>query len=101
MGDQSSDLSRRRFLTTGAIGVAGFAASATLGGLPGAVEAASGPAGRDRPDLTPLGADIVAHVRDASAGQVALFVGTREVTVNDPMLVGRLLAGARRAGPEE
>ena len=43
---------------------------------------------------------MVAHVQDASTGDVLLIVGTTEITFHDPELVARLLKGARTAGQE-
>jgi hypothetical protein len=104
MSDQPPAISRRKLLTTGALGVAaGFAASTGLAALPAAVEAAAGPRPAAKPepvDLTAVGDDVVAHVRDASTGEVALLVGTSELVYHDPALVGRILAGARRAQSE-
>ena len=104
MSDNPTGLSRRKLLTSGALGVAGgIAASAGLAGLPAVIEAAARPLAvppPEPPDLTPVGDDIVAHVRDASSGEVAVLIGTRELVYNDPALVGRLLAGARRAQSE-
>jgi hypothetical protein len=34
---------------------------------------------------------IVAHVRDAGRGEIAIYVGTREVVIYDPGLVARLI----------
>jgi hypothetical protein len=33
---------------------------------------------------------LVAHVRDLSTGQISLFLGTREITVQDPHLAAHL-----------
>jgi hypothetical protein len=38
---------------------------------------------------------VVAHVRDLSTGEVALFNGTREVVVRDPQLANNLVRAAR------
>ena len=104
MSDELPAISRRKLLTTGALGVAaGIAASTGLPALPAAGGAAAGPSPAAKPepvDLTAVGDDVVAHVRDASTGEVALLVGTRELVYHDPALVGRLLAGARRAQSE-
>lgn len=96
------DLSRRTFLAHASLGVAaGVAAASGIQAVPQLLQAAGVAATpATPPDLTPLGDDLVAHVRDASRGDVALLVGTREVVYHDPELVGRLLQGARRAGQE-
>ena len=104
MSDQPQDISRRKLLRTGALGVAaGIAASTGLAGIPAAVEKATGPRAAAKPealDMNAVGEDVIAHVKDASAGEIALLVGTRELVYHDPALVGRLLAGARRAQSE-
>jgi hypothetical protein len=98
-----ADLSRRRFLTGTALGVAAGAAAASGLGAAAAVPqllASAGRATTDAPDLTPLGTDVVAHLRDASTGEVSLMVGDRELVYRDAQLAGRLLKGARRAAQE-
>jgi hypothetical protein len=90
-------LSRRTLLKTGSVGVIG--AVAALSGLD-KVASLAGSRAEGEPDLTALGSDVVAHVRNASTGEVAVMVGTSEVVYRDPQLVGRLLAAARRANKE-
>lgn len=94
-----AELSRRTLLKTGSLGlVAGVAALSgidRLASIPGLRPADAGP------DLSAMGGDVVAHVRDASTGDVAIMVGTREVVHRDPQLVGRLLAAARQANQED
>jgi hypothetical protein len=103
-----SELSRRAFMSRAAAATAaGVAATSGLVALPGLLAAAA-PAVASKPgpqtatvlDLSPVGQDVIAHVRDASTGDVLLLVGTTEVTYNDPQLVARLLKGARTAGQE-
>jgi len=88
---------RRAVLKHASLGVvAGVAATTGLGKLP---ELLSG--GEDAaPDLSPLGDDVVVHVRDASSGDVAILTGDREVVHHDPALVGRLLRAARSTGKD-
>jgi hypothetical protein len=94
----AEELSRRKLLKTGSIGlVAGVAALSGLDRL-GAIPGLQLPA--PAPDLTAVGSDVVAHVRDASTGDVSIMVGDREVVSRDPQLVGRLLAAARQANRE-
>jgi hypothetical protein len=93
----AEELSRRKLLKTGSIGiVAGVAALSGLDRL------ASIPAllPESAPNLSAVGSDVVAHVRDASTGDVSIMVGDREVVSRDPQLVGRLLAAARQANRE-
>jgi hypothetical protein len=104
VNENPNGVTRRKLLTTGALGIAaGVAAATGLAGLPAAVEAAARPRPAEPPepiDLTPVGDEVVAHVRDASTGEVAVLVGTHELVYHDRALVGRLLAGARRATSE-
>jgi hypothetical protein len=102
-----SELSRRAFMSrAAAVTAAGVAASSGIVALPGLIAAASPVAAKSGPelattlDLSPVGQDVIAHVQDASTGDVALYVGTSEVTYHDPELVARLLKGARTAGQE-
>jgi hypothetical protein len=100
-------VSRRAFLTKASVGVAGGVAAGvaatsglSLGALLAPAAASVAPATKAKPDLTPLGQDIVAHVVDASSGDVALLIGGREILHHDPELVGRMLSGVRRATTE-
>ena len=102
-----TELSRRAFMGRAAAATAaGVAATSGINALPGLMAVAPAVASKPAPqtatdlDLSPVGQDIVAHVQDASTGQVLLLVGTRELTYNDPQLVARLLKGARTAGQE-
>ena len=103
-----SELSRRAFMSrAAAVTAAGVAASSGLVALPGLIAAAgpaaarkSGPELATALDLSPVGQDVIAHVQDASTGDVLLLVGTTEVTYHDPQLVARMLKGARTAGQE-
>jgi hypothetical protein len=84
-----ADLSRRGFLSTSVAAAAGVAGIGLAAGLPAAVEAAD------------LGGDVaasngvVAHVRDASTGEVAVFNGEQETVVRDRALANRLLRAAK------
>jgi hypothetical protein len=102
-----TELSRRAFMGRAAAATAaGVAATSGIIALPGLMAVAPAVASKPAPqtatdlDLSPVGQDIIAHVQDASTGQVLLLVGTRELTYNDPQLVARLLKGARTAGQE-
>jgi hypothetical protein len=94
-----AEMSRREILKTGSIGI--VAGVAALSGLDKLVSLQSVAAAGVAPDLAALGEDVVVHVADASTGDVAIMVGTREVLHRDPQLVGRLLAVARQANGEE
>jgi hypothetical protein len=39
---------------------------------------------------------MIAHVRDAAKGEVALLVRAREIILHDPQLVARLMKAVRR-----
>jgi hypothetical protein len=65
----------------GAVAVEGFTTSASAG-----TDAVKAPAGPGQP--------MVAHVRDASTGDVELFVGTRLIRFRDPQLAARLVQAA-------
>lgn len=80
----SGRLSRRRVLTAAAaVGVGGAAVS--VAGLSLA---------QDAPDAG--GEALVVHVRDARAGKLDVFLGTRRIEIRDRDLVARLLKAARR-----
>ena len=101
----AASVSRRAFLTKASVGVAGGLAAgvAATSGLSLASVLAAAPASSEKaagPDLTPLGRDVVAHLRDASSGEISLLVGKREIVYHDPELAGRILSGVRRAGTE-
>ena len=102
----SEPLTRRSLLTKASLGAVGVAAGVAAIGPVGQIlnaprAAASGSVAEvAAPDLTPVGEDIVAHVRNASTGEVAIMVGTQEVAIHDRALVARLLSGARKAGQE-
>jgi hypothetical protein len=100
----TTSMSRRGFLTKASVGVAaGVAASvAATSGIATAGSLLAAPVTTDieAPDVTPVGEDVVAHVRNASTGEVSLMVGHTELVYHDRALVGRLLKGARRARQE-
>jgi hypothetical protein len=101
-----SELSRRAFMGRAAAATAaGVAATSGIVALPGLIAAAAPTAGKPlqvatKLDLSSVGQDVIAHVEDASTGDVVLFVGTNEVRYHDPELVARLLKGARTARQE-
>jgi hypothetical protein len=90
-------ISRRTVLKKGSLGI--IAGVAALSGID-KVASLSGLAATEAPDLSAVGSDVVAHVANASTGEIAVMVGTTEVAYRDPQLVGRLLAAARRASRE-
>jgi hypothetical protein len=89
-----NDLSRRRFLTHGSLGVAFAGVLALVPGLSAvfrvpapAIAAGAQPA---------LAGPLVAHVRDLTSGEILLLVGTEQVIHRDRDLAARLYAAARR-----
>jgi hypothetical protein len=103
-------LTRRSLLTRASIGAAGLAVTVAganplthlLSANPArtkSLASAFAPA-EPEPDLTPAGDDVVAHVRNASTGEISIMVGTSEIVYHDRTLVARLLSGARRATAE-
>ena len=86
-----ADLTRRKFLARASLTVAGSGvALAALGKLP--MTAAKASTKRARSSSA---GPIVAHVRNAETGEVAVMTGTEEVVYRDPELVDRLLGGGR------
>jgi hypothetical protein len=87
-GDQRDDRSRRGFLALAGAGAAGVAAAAALG--PGTAEAESTavPKAATKP--------LVAYVRNARTGEVAVLEGEREVVVHDRALAARIARAAHR-----
>jgi hypothetical protein len=84
-------VSRQRFLSHAAAGAAvagAFAASPAI--------SLARAAARPRPVANRAGVQepLIAHVRDAARGEIAIMQGTHEVIVHDPDLVRRLLAAA-------
>ena len=96
-------LSRRMFLTRGsmAVAMAGVASSlpllAEVGSGPPASEAASEVAATasELPEGSQMAEDLVAHVRDLGTGEINLFFGERQITLNDPGLARALFQATR------
>lgn len=89
-----NDLSRRRFLSHGSVGLAFAGALAVVPGLSAALKlrapavlVGSQPA---------LAGPLVAHVRDLASGEILLLVGTEQVIQHDRDLAARLYAATRR-----
>jgi hypothetical protein len=95
----SAGLSRRGLIRGAAgLGAAGLAAGLMVNSVVTPATAASAPA-TGTPAEQPAapvtaGEPMVAHVRDASTGEVDLFVGTRHVRFTDSQLAGRLAKAA-------
>jgi hypothetical protein len=91
-------ISRRRFLRTASIGAAatGVVAAGGMSLLAGTSGAAEVPNTSTSPDAPVLdGSDIVAHVVDARAGQISLFVGTKHISYTNQALAQALLNATR------
>jgi hypothetical protein len=92
-------LSRRMFLKRGslAVAMAGVASS-----MPLLSEVAAGPPGSEAattaaevPEGLQMSESVVAHVRDLSSGQINLFVGERQIVLNDPALARAIVRATR------
>ena len=81
-----SQASRRSFL---AVAGSGAVTTAVVAAAPSSRAASSSSASSSRPRSAST-QPLVAHVRDAAAGTVVLYVGHDEVVVHDPDLVRRL-----------
>jgi hypothetical protein len=100
-GWRNTRVSRRAFLRTGTLGAAAVGVAGAVPGLSSLLGEAStdapalpdAAAGADT--LPALSAPIVAHVTDAAAGQLSIYVGEREVTFQDRVLVQHLLRAVR------
>lgn len=92
-------LSRRMFLSRGtmAVAMAGVATSMPLLG-----EVAQGPAASEAsttasevPEGAQMTEDLVAHVRDLNTGEINLYIGERQIVLNDPGLARALFQATR------
>ncbi len=103
-----ADLDRRAFLARSSFLAAAAGAAAVVPGVlsavaseaPEADAAAADTASADAADgASTAAADaastLVAHVRDLSTGEVAIFNGTREIVVQNPALARSILGAAR------
>ena len=94
-----ANVSRRDLLKQASLGVAAGAVATTgVMRIPDLLNAGVGHAAGT--DLSPVGSDVIVHVRDASTGEVEVLVGERGVVAHDPELVSRLLRVARSATVE-
>jgi undecaprenyl pyrophosphate phosphatase UppP len=93
-----SELTRRRFLHTSALGVAALGAAATLPGCSGsgtdsASAALTGTATTSalNPSFT---APVVAVIRDFSTGEIAVYQGNREIRYHDQNVLQSIIKAA-------
>jgi hypothetical protein len=93
-----NDLTRRRFLTRGSLGLA---MAGALGAIPAIATALKLPAhaafGIPQGGTAGMAEPLVAHVRDLATGEISLLVGTQQVIHRDRELAARLYAAARQA----
>ena len=91
-------LSRRTFLTRGsaAVAFAGVASSLpVLADASDTTQAATASVPVELPEGANLAEPVIAHLRDLGRGEISLFVGEREVTLNDPHLAARIFNASR------
>jgi hypothetical protein len=96
------ELSRRTFLIRGSLGAAAIAAGSAMPGLPALLSTAEdeAPAADDAAATAVAGTPsmtqpLIAHITDLQSGEMSLFMGEREFTVNDPGLANRLFGAAK------
>jgi hypothetical protein len=90
-----AQLTRRSFLTQASIGVAGGSLMGGMTALPRLTGISLGAAEMPTGAATEPVQGLIAHVRDASTGEIAIMVGTREVIHRDRALAVRLVDIAR------
>jgi hypothetical protein len=92
-------ISRRHFLRNASIGAAatGVAAAGGLNLLTGVTgaDAATTPATNAPTGPVLEGSGVVAHVVDAKAGKISLFVGTKHINYTNQALAQELLKAAK------
>ena len=92
-------ISRRHFLRNASIGAAatGVVAAGGLNLLTGVPSAdATTPTGAPAPDGPVLeGSGVIAHVVDAKAGKISLFVGTQHIDYTNQALAQALLKATK------
>jgi hypothetical protein len=76
---------------------AGAVTVGALAALPGMTAAHAAPKSAPAEDLSPVAhrGPLVAHVKDASTGEISFLIGTREIKVHNPELVKQLVKAAR------
>jgi hypothetical protein len=86
-------LTRRGLIAKGSLGAAAIGALVAVPGMGTAHAAPQAPQGDGEKAM--VEGPLMAHVRDLTTGEIALYVGTREIIVHDRALVGRLVRAAR------
>jgi hypothetical protein len=93
-----AELTRRTFLTHTSVGVT---AGALAGGLTALPRLRSAQATAGMPTAVAMKSEgLIAHLRDASTGEVAVMVGNREIICRDRSLAARLLDAAHTSPVE-
>ena len=93
-----TQLSRRRFIAHGSIGVAIAGALAAVPGLGSVIRMPAAPGVSPVIDPSTVTQPLVAHVRDLRSGEISVFVGTDHIVHRDPELAARLYNAARGDG---
>jgi hypothetical protein len=92
------ELSRRNFLKRSSMAAA-VAGVATAAPMLIATGESAGPAAASAASELPEGASmtepVIAHLRSLASGEVNVYVGTRQVTLNDPHLASLLFRASR------
>lgn len=97
-----SALSRRSFLRGGSLTVVAAGVVSAVPGLSSllattaseapAIESSTASVAEDSPSLD---SELVAHVRDAGTGEIAVYHGTQEFIFHDPAMAARLVQAVR------
>jgi hypothetical protein len=86
-----TDLNRRSFLKQTSVGAATLG---LLSSVPALAVISESPHAIPEVADTTVNGPLVAHVSDVATGEVALLLGSREITFRDPQLVARLIKAA-------
>ena len=86
-----TDLNRRSFLKQTSVGAATLG---LLSSVPALAAISESPHAIPEVADTTVNGPLVAHVSDVATGEVALLLGSREITFRDPQLVARLIKAA-------
>lgn len=84
-----ADLSRKGFIEQASVGAAAAAAFVAMPGYAFARESAH--ASTRHMAMTTQSGPVLAHVRNAETGEIAVLFGTREVIIHDREVANRLL----------
>jgi len=100
-----AEMSRRKFLQHGSLGVAAAAALATVPNVartalaPGSsrsgAAATAGATGAATDTELATSGPVMVHLADARTGEIHLYVGERELTRHDPALAAAIARAAR------